>query len=72
LTEDFPAAVVLDVTGLIDGKFVDFYRRTLDSTRSGGIRLIIDNRADAGVTHLDYNDAGADYNADQPFLLSVI
>jgi len=72
LTEDFPATVILDVTGLIDGKFVGFYRTLLDQTRSGGVRLIIDNRADSGVTHLDYNDAGADYNANQPFLLSVI
>ncbi len=72
LTEDFPAAIILDVTGLIDGKFVGFYRASLEKSKSGGVRLIINNRADSGVTHLDYNDAGADYNADQPYLLSVI
>ena len=71
-TEDFPATIIMDVTGLIDGKFVGFYRTLLEQTKSAGVRLIIDNRADAGVTHLDYNDAGADYNVDQPYLLSVI
>lgn len=69
--EEFPATVILTVTGFIADNFKGFYRASLEKTKSGGVRLIIKNPSPT-VNHFAFDTVGSGFDSGAKFVGEIL
>lgn len=71
LIQDFPATIIVEVIGFIQDTFKSFFRKAIEKTKAGGVRLIIRNPSSI-VTHFAYDTVGAGYDSTAPFVGEIL